>query len=385
MCPISNYKELIPEHVRKLGCYTQGAPLIRARHKTRPNYIKLASNENPLGPSPLAIKAIQGAIATCSLYPDNEVNELRQELARQHQVLPEHIFIGAGSTEILGVICRTLLRPGLNAITSERSFIMYPIVTTAAGARLITAPMRGNAFDLDAIAAAVDSGTRVILLANPNNPTGTAFDAAALEKFIAKIPESVLVVLDEAYFEFADAFASMRGVEYSRSLEHVKAGRNLVVVRSFSKLHGLAGTRVGYGIGPPELIGYFSRMRTTFSVSTIAQTAALAALRDRDHIRRTLTNNSEGSKQLTEGLERAGHVVIPTWANFLYCELEEEAALIAARLESEGVIVRPLTVWGAPKAIRITIGTPQQNETFLRTFAKITANRLPTKRTLTVC
>jgi len=325
---------------------------------------------------------MQEAIERCSFYPDNDTNELRQALARRHRVSREQILVGAGSTEILGVICRTLLKPGLNAITSERSFIMYPIVTAAVGARIITVPMRDDAFDLEAIAAAVNSSTRVIFLANPNNPTGTAFDAEALNKFLAKIPGTITLILDEAYYEFADAFATMRGVEYSRALDQVKARRNLVVLRSFSKIHGLAGLRVGYGIGPPELIGYFSRMRTTFSVSTIAQAAALAAMRDGHHIRRTLANNSEGAKQLVDELSKMGQSVTPTWTNFLYCELGEDANCVGARLQSEGVIIRPLTVWGAPTAIRVTIGTPQQNEKFLRAFKKVRANGLLSKRSV---
>ncbi len=368
-----NYKEVVPEHVRSLAAYVPGAPATSAQRDASVTWVKLASNENPFGPSPLAITAIRQSIEHCALYPDTDATELRLELARRHRVMSEQILVTAGSTEMLGVICRTLLRPGLNAVSSERSFIMYPIVTAAAGGQFITAPMRNDALDLDAIAAAVNSSTRVILLANPNNPTGTAFDASAFTSFMRKIPHTITIVIDEAYYEFAYSFASMRGVEYSRSLDQLKAGRNIVILRSFSKIFGLAGARVGYGIGPPELMRYFSRMRTTFSVSSIAQSAALAALRDDDHMRKTLANNVEGAKQLTDELLKIDQRVSPTWANFLYCELGKDAARTAACLRSNGVSVRPLTVWGAPTAVRVTIGTPEQNNEFLKALKKVMA------------
>jgi histidinol-phosphate aminotransferase len=368
---MSDYSQFVPEHVRNLSGYTPGKSLRQARQESHVNCIKMASNENPFGPSPKAVKAMQAVLAESNFYPDNDAIELRQKLAQHHNVQPEQIVPTAGSTALLGIIARTLLSPGLNAITSERSFIVYPIATQAAGGRLIQVPTRGDGFDLSAIAAAVDQHTRIIYISNPNNPTGTLAPPKELDRFLDQLPEQVIVILDEAYHDFAQHFASIRRVDYSHALDYVNQGRKLVVLRTFSKTHGLAGVRVGYGIGPAELMSYFARMRTTFSVSAAAQAAALAALDDEAHIQKTLKNNAEQADRLIAGISELGYHPVPTWANFLYCELGDDAAAVAKRLQSEGVIVRPLGPWGAPTAFRITIGTPEQNEVFLKAFKKV--------------
>lgn len=333
--------------------------------------IKMASNENPFGPSPKAVEAMRAVLGESNFYPDNDVSELRQKLAGYHRVNPENIVPTAGSTALLGIMARTLLSPGLNAITSERSFIIYPIATQAAGGKLIQVPMRDHTFDLDAIAASVDHNTRIIYLSNPNNPTGTIVEAPEIDKFLEQLPDHVVVILDEAYHDFAKYFASLRGVDYSHAIDYVKQGKKVVVLRTFSKAHGLAGVRVGYGIGPAEFMSYLARMRTTFSVSSVAQAAAVAALDDQLHIEKTLRNNAEQAQRLTEGLAQLGFRIVPSWANFLYCELREDAAAIAKQMQAAGVIIRPLGAWGAPTAIRITIGTPEQNQIFLKAFKKV--------------
>ena len=312
-------------------------------------------------------------LTECHFYPDNDAAELRQRLADLHQVSPEQIVPAAGSTALLGIVARALLSRGLNAITSERSFIVYPIATQAAGGRLIKVPTRSDGFDLEALARAINDNTRIIFLSNPNNPTGTMVGASELDHFLDRIPERVVVVLDEAYYDFAQHFAALRGVDYSRALDYVKQGRKVIVLRTFSKAHGLAGVRVGYGIGPAELMSYFARLRTTFSVSSVAQAAALAALDDEAHVRKALANNAGQAQWLTDGLVELGFRVVPTWANFLYCELGEDAASVANQLQAEGVIVRPLGPWGAATAIRVTIGTPEQNPVFLKAFKKVMA------------
>jgi len=367
---MSEYSQLVPEHIRTLGGYTPGKSRRQAQQESRVTCIKMASNENPFGPSPKAIAAMQAALAETNFYPDNDATELRSKLAELHKVQPEQILPTAGSTALLGIIARTLLAPGLNAITSERSFIVYPIATQAAGGKLILTPQRDDGYDLDAIAAAIDRNTRVIYFANPNNPTGTMVPAGEVDRFLDKVPDHVVVVLDEAYCDFAQYFADQRGVVYSHGLDYIRQGRKVIVLRTFSKAHGLAGVRIGYGIGPTELMSYFARMRTTFSVSSVAQAAALAALEDDAHTRKAIVNNAEQAAVLTEGMPEAGYRVVPTWANFLYCEGNEDAALVAERLQEEGVIVRPLGPWGAPRAIRVTIGTPEQNQFFLKAFKK---------------
>lgn len=368
---MSDFSQWVPKHIRTLGGYTPGKSLRQAQRESRVTCIKLASNETPFGPSPLAVQAMKTALAECNLYPDNDAGELRQKLAERHHVEPGQVVVTAGSTSLLGIIARTLLSPGLNAITSERSFIVYPIATKAAGGQLIEVPMRDSGFDLDAIAAAIDHNTRLVFIANPNNPTGTLVGPDTLDRFLEKVPEHVIVILDEAYCDFAQHFATARGTEYSHCLDYVRDDRKVVVLRTFSKAHGLAGVRIGYGLGPAELMSYFARMRTTFSVSSVAQAAALAALEDEAHIRRAVVNNSEQADWLVRQLTELGYRVLPTWANFVYCELGEDAAAVAKNLQNEGVIIRPLGPWGAPTAIRITIGTPEQNQTFLNAFKKV--------------
>jgi len=368
---MNDFSQFVPEYVRNLGGYTAGKSLRQAQRESRVNCIKMASNENPFGPSPKAVKAMQAVLAESNFYPDNDAIELRQKLAELHNVSPEQIVPTAGSTALLGIIARTLLSPGLNAVTSDRSFIVYPIATQAAGGRLIQVPMRSDGFDLDAIAAAIDQHTRIIYISNPNNPTGTLVPPGELDRFLGTVPEHVIVILDEAYYDFAQHFAALRGVEYSHALDYVRQGRKVVVLRTFSKAHGLAGVRVGYGIGPTGLMSYFARMRTTFSVSVVAQAAALAALEDEGHTQKALKNNAEQAEKLIADVAELGYHPIPTWANFVYCELGDDAAAVAKRLQAEGIIVRPLGPWGAPTAIRITIGTPEQNELFLKAFKKV--------------
>jgi histidinol-phosphate aminotransferase len=368
---MSDFSQFVPEYVRNLGGYTAGKSLRQAQREGQVNCIKMASNENPFGPSPKAVKAMQAVLAESNFYPDNDAIELRQKLAARHNVQPEQIVPTAGSTALLGIIARTLLSPGLNAVTSERSFIVYPIATQAAGGRLIQVPMRSDGFDLAAIAAAVDQHTRIIYISNPNNPTGSLVPAQELDRFLDQLPEHVIVILDEAYYDFARYFATTRGMDYSHALDYVNQGRKVVVLRTFSKAHGLAGVRVGYGIGPAKLMSYFARMRTTFSVSVVAQAAASAALDDEVHTQRALKNNAEQSERLIGAIAELGYHPVPTWANFVYCELGDDAAAVAKRLQAEGIIVRPLGPWGAPSAIRITIGTPEQNDIFLKAFKKV--------------
>src|SRR5579863_2181628 len=369
---MSDFSQFVPEHIRNLSGYTPGKSLRQAQEESHVNCVKMASNENPFGPSPKAVEAMQAVLADSNFYPDNDAIELRQKLAEHHNVLPEQIVPTAGSNALLGIIARTLLSPGLNAITSERSFIVYPIATQAAGGRLIKVPMRGDAFDLNAIAAAVDQHTRIIYISNPNNPTGTLLPARELDRFLDDVPEHVIVILDEAYYDFAQYFAVNRGADYSHALDYVNQGRRVVVLRTFSKAHGLAGVRVGYGIGPTELMSYFARMRTTFSVSNVAQAAAMAALEDEGHTRKALENNAAEAGRVLDGIAELGYRVVPTWANFLYCEIGDDAAAVAKRLQEDGVIVRPLVPWGAPTAIRVTIGTSEHNDIFLRAFKKVT-------------
>lgn len=370
MSQSDSWKHLVPEHLRKLGPYTPGKPIKAAERESGVRCIKMASNENPFGPSPKALEAMRRAAAEANLYPDNDTTELRTRIAEFNRLAPDQVLVTDGSTALLDLIARTLLAPTLNAVTSARSFIVYLIATRAAGGELIEVPMKDNGYDLDAIADAVNEDTRIVYLANPNNPTGTLFDAKATDRFLERIPPSVFVVLDEAYYDFASYFAQKRGVDYSHSLDYVRAARSIIVLRTFSKGHGLAGLRVGYGMGPPDFLAYLERLKTAFSVSAVAEAAALAALDDTEHLRKTLENNERGAEFLSARLRELGYEPIPTWSNFIYFDAGADAAALARRIQAEGVIVRSLVPWGIPTAIRVTIGTPEQNERFIAALAK---------------
>ena len=372
---MTNFKKLVPAHMQKLASYKPGKHLRQAELESCVRCIKLASNENPFGPSPLAIEAIKAATSDSHFYPDNGVAELTARLAEVHEVDPAQILVTAGSTTLLDILARTLLGPGLNAVTSKLSFIVYPIVTQAAGGRLIEVPTLNDGYDLERILAAVDGNTRVVYLANPNNPTGTVVDADAIDRFLDRLPSHVITVLDEAYCDFASHFAAERGLDYSHALDYVRAGRPVVGLRTFSKAHGLAGLRVGYGIGPAELMGYFARMKPAFMVSSLGETAALAALADADHVKKAVENNARGAKLLTAAIADMGIRVVPTWANFIFCHVGEDAAHLCQLLQEDGVIVRPMGgPWGAPDAFRVSIGTPEQNEQFLGALRRARAS-----------
>jgi histidinol-phosphate aminotransferase len=368
---MSRFFDLVSKPAREMGDYFPAPPPKRFPADHRPRLIKLDSSENPFGPSPLALEAMQWALAGTHAYPDDDSTELRRKLAIHHDVPTEQVLVTAGSTALLGLLCQTLLAQGLNAVTSERTFIVYSMAVHATGAQLIEAPMREDGLDLGAILEAINEHTRIVFLANPNNPTGTMLEAAAVDKFIAEVPGHVVVVLDEAYYEFATHFAARRRVEYSGSLKYLRPGASVVVLRTFSKAHGLAGLRVGYGLGPAELLAYCARMRDTFSVASVAQAAAVAALDDLNHVGRVVANNAAQAQILGVGLSELGYRVVPTTANFLYCDVGGEASGFAERLRAEGVSVRPLGGWGAPRCVRVSIGTPEQNQVFLSAVRKV--------------
>jgi histidinol-phosphate aminotransferase len=364
---MTDFSQFVPAYIHRLAEGDQARPLKQSSAKL----IALNLNENPFGPSPLALQAIDTALSGVHRYPEIQATELHDAIAQFHGVNPDQVLVTAGATELLCILAKALLAPDLNAITSARSFIVYKLATQVTEGRLIEVATRDNGYDLDAIAEAIDAHTRIVFIANPNNPTGTLVTADQVDRFMEKVPEHVLVVLDEAYGDFAEDFARQRGVVYSRSLDYVRQKRNVIVLKTFSKTHGLAGLRVGYGIGPARLLSLFAPLRTIFSVSSIAQAAALAALEDTEHIRKAVENNAEQAEILTTDLKRLGLPVPQTWANFLYCELGQDAAVFAERLRTAGVIVQPLGMWDAPTAIRVSIGTPDQNIQLLKALREV--------------
>jgi len=365
---LSSIGDQVPAYIREIDAYKPGRPIEEVERELGIHAIKLASNENPLGPSPLAVEAARRALSDSNWYPDGSGYYLRKKLATRLGLEMEQLMLGAGSCELIDLAARTLLAHGDNGVTSEGSFPLYSSAIRATGERLVLVPLRDFVFDLDGIAAAVDRRTRVVFLANPNNPTGTMFTADDLERFLSRIPESALVVLDEAYFEYAERPG------YSRSLELVRAGSNLLVLRTFSKIYGLAGLRIGYAAGPPDLLAQFNKVRQPFNVSGVAQAAGVAALDDAEHVRRSLENNRRGLAQLEAGLRAQSVAFVPSAANFVLVHLGPSTHAVAEALLRLGVIVRPMAWMGFPEAVRVSVGTPEENEKLLAALAEARAS-----------
>lgn len=347
---------LIPEYIQGLPVYVPGKPVEEVERELKIHAIKLASNENALGPSPKAMEAIRRAAGEAHRYPDGGAHVLREKLAELRGVLPEQVFIGMGSSEIIDLASRVLLGEGLQGITSEGSYAPFSVAILMNRGELRRVALREYGYDLEALADAITPRTRIMYIANPNNPTGTAFGAAELDKFLGRVREDICVVLDEAYFHYA-ARADM-----PRSNELFRKHSNLLVLRTFSKVYGLAGVRVGYGVGDKTLVTAMNKLRTPFNVSGLAQAAALAALEDKEHVKRCVEDNARERTKLVAALQEMGLKAISSETNFVFMDLGVQAAPLCEELLHRGVIIRPLGWMGLPKAIRISIGTREENE-----------------------
>lgn len=366
----SDFLALALPGVQKLSPYVPGKPvdeLAREFDLDPASIIKLASNENPLGASPKALAAIRQELAELTRYPDGNGFALKQRLAERCRVQPDQVTLGNGSNDILELVARAWLAPGLNAVFSEFAFAIYPIVTQAVGAQARVTPAREWGHDLPAMLRAIDSQTRVVFIANPNNPTGTWFGPQALAEFLAAVPEHVLVVLDEAYIEYAE------GGELPDGLDYLAAYPNLLVSRTFSKAYGLASLRVGYGLSSPAVADVLNRVRQPFNVNSLALAAACAALDDVDYVEQSRRLNEAGMQQLETGLRELGLSWIPSRANFLAVDLGRNAAPVYEGLLREGVIVRPVGGYGMPNHLRVSIGQPQENSRFLEALSRVLA------------
>ena len=345
--------------VRALEPYSAGKPLSAlAREYGVTNAIKLASNENPLGPSPAALAVIKNVLPELARYPDGNGHALKDALAAKLGITPNEITLGNGSNDILELAARTFVAPGDEVIFSAHAFAVYPIVTQAVGGRAVVVPARAWGHDLNAMAAAVTAKTKLIFIANPNNPTGTWFTRVALEQFLARLPARVPVVLDEAYFEY------VAEGEYPDGIALLGRYPQLIVTRTFSKIYGLAGLRIGYGVSAPVVADLFNRVRQPFNVNSLAQAAALAALGDKAHVDRARAANREGMQQLTRAFGEMGVEFIPSVGNFI-CARVGDAARVYEALLRQGVIVRPVANYGMPEYLRITVGTSAENARFL--------------------
>lgn len=337
------------------------------------NIIKLASNENPLGPSPRALEAMRAELADVWLYPDGNGFELKQKLAAKHGVGMDWITLGNGSSDVLEFAVRVFVGPGDEVLFSEHSFALYPLLTQAVGGKGIVAPAKAWGHDLAAMQSRINERTRVIFIANPNNPTGTWLGEAELKAFIREVPEHVLVVVDEAYFDYAIE-PTTGAADYPDTSRWVERYPNLMVARTFSKSFGLAGVRVGYAISHPQVADLMNRVRPPFNVNSVALAAAAAALDDAEHLEHSVRMNADGLKQLVAGFESMALEYIPSVGNFISVDVGREAGPVYEALLHEGVIVRPVANYGMPNHLRVTVGTTEENERFLTALDKVLTN-----------
>ena len=363
-------------HLEGLDRYEPGMPIEQVeRELGLSRVVKLASNENPLGPAPGAVKALESALDQLHRYPDGPATGLRQALAEGLGVEPSQVAIGNGSSDLIGLLARTFLGPEDNAVISEAAFARFHQAVQArnGGARLV--PMRELTHDLPALRAAIDARTRLVFVANPNNPTGTWNGRDEVEQLIDTLPAHVVLVLDEAYFEYAAA----EQPDYPNGLDYVRQGAPVIVLRTFSKVYGLAGLRVGYGVSLPAIIDAIEAVREPFNSSSLAQLGALAALRDEEHVRRTVELNRAEKPRVRAALMAKGLRVLPSLGNFLCVDTARDGRRAFEALLRRGVIVRPLGGYNLASWLRVSIGTPEQNGAFLDAMEQVLAE-VPSRR-----
>lgn len=357
--------EQVPEYIRSLIPYEPGKPIEEVeREYGISGSVKLASNENPLGPSPKALAAIREKMAELHLYPDGDCFYLKRGLAKKLGVASENLIFGNGSNEIIELAVRTFMRASDEALMAQQAFVVYNLVVQAVGGKAKAVPLRNYTHDLDAIGAAITPQTKLVLLANPNNPTGTIYRRDEWERFLAKISRDALLLVDEAYFEYVE------DAGYANSLEYHTADRAILTLRTFSKLYGLAGLRIGYGVGPSPVIDMMQRVRQPFNVNAPAQWGALAALDDDEHVRRSLAVNREGIDYLQKEFVRLGLEFVPSCANFILVRVGWGQEVFQ-KLLRQGVIVRPMGGYQFPEHVRVTVGTMAENRKFIAALENV--------------
>ncbi len=356
----------VPPHILSIEPYVPGKPIEELeREYGIPGSVKLASNENPLGPSPMAMKAMESAIGKVHRYPDGGAFELTRILSEHLGVPPEMIVFGNGSDELIGLLCHTLLMPGSEVVLPQPSFLIYDIMTRSMGARPVNVPLKSLSIDLDAALGAVTDDTRMVFINNPNNPTGTIIRKEAFEKFLAKLPPRVMVVVDEAYIEFVRDKACAVGTDY------LDGPNPLAVLRTFSKAYGLAGLRIGYGIMPREIRDLINRIRMPFNASVLAQVAAGAAIKDTDFLEKTKRVIWDGLSYLFDAVGSLGLTCFPTQSNFFLIDMKQNAGEVFEKMLRRGVIVRSMASYGFPEYIRVNVGLPEENERFVEALEGI--------------
>jgi len=362
------WESLANEHILGIAPYEPGKPIEELeRELGLTDVIKLASNENPLGPSERVLKALTEAFAHLNRYPDGSGYYLRQALAARHGVTADHILLGNGSNDLIELVVRSFLRAGEEAVVPHPSFVVYPMVVQAAGGIRVVVTLKDQRLDLHAMARAITPMTKIVFIANPNNPTATIVTAEEVEEFMARVPDKVIVVFDEAYIEFA------QGPDFPDTLAYMKQGRRVVTLRTFSKAASLAGLRVGYAVADPDCIALCNRIRQPFNVNSLAQVAALAALADDAHILECLRTIEAGRHYLYEEFAALGLKYTPSRANFILVDVGRSASDVFSWLLKEGVIVRPMTSFGMESCLRVTVGTPEENRRFVKALKKVLA------------
>ena len=359
--------DLAPDYIRAIAPYQGGKPiseLAREMGLNEADIVKLASNENPLGMSPKAQMAVEDAIADIARYPDGNAFALRDAVSLRYGVAPNQIVFGNGSNDILELAARAFLQPGDEAIYSQHGFAVYPLVTQAVGARGIVVPAKNFAHDLEGFLAAITPKTKLVFIANPNNPTGTLIKKDALKAFLDAAPDHVLILLDEAYDEYLNEF------DKSEAIGWLAQYTNLIISRTFSKAYGLAGLRVGFGLMQADIADIMNRVRQPFNVNSVAQVAAIASLADEDFVARSYAANQAGMAQLTQGLRQLGLEYIPSFGNFVSFKVKN-AAQVNQQLLKNGVIVRPVANYEMPDYLRVSVGLFSENAKFLQVLEKI--------------
>ncbi len=358
----------VPAYIQSIKPYKPGKPIEELeREYGISDSIKLASNENPLGSSPAALAAMKDAMVRLNRYPDGRGYSLVEKIAARWGVSPECIVLGNGSDEIIGMLTRAILAPGDEAVMTEPSFLMYEIMVLSCGAAPVFVPLKSLFVDFDGIARQITDKTRIVFLNNPVNPTGTIVTKKGFEAFLESVPEHVVVVIDEAYIEFAKDPDCLQGIEYCTGK------RPVAVLRTFSKAYGLAGIRIGYGVMPAPLANLLHRVRQPFNANSLAQAGALAALDDDAFLQRSVRFVHEELEFLYAGIERLGLNYFPTEANFFLIDVEQDADQVFEAMLRQGVIIRSMASYGYPRYIRVTAGLRKENETFLKAFATVMA------------
>jgi histidinol-phosphate aminotransferase len=358
-----NLIKLVPAYIRGLKPYEPGKPVEEVERELGiRRSIKMASNENPLGPSPRAIKAMGKTAKKVNFYPEGDCYYLRLKMLKKLGIKTEELIFGNGSNEIIELMVHCFVRPGDSIVVSEHSFLVYKLAGQSVGAEVRVAPAKNYGHDLEAMAELVDKKTKLVFIANPNNPTGSYCDRRSMNKFLRKVKD-IPVVIDEAYCEYVKAG------DYPDTLSMRRQCKNLVILRTFSKIYGLAGLRIGYGIGEAELVQYLNRMRQPFNVNMMAQDAAIAALSDREHVKKSVKQNGEGKKYLYRELAENDFEFLPTEANFILVKTGNGRKVFRKMLNL-GVVVRPMDVYELPGFIRVTIGKKEQNVRFMKALLK---------------